>query len=297
VAANPFEIIHDGGPHGLVVTIVLDQPDRPVVVLDADLIQRLDATLDAVPPDARGLVLATSGERAFVAGADLRSIQQMPDDRLHAYLERAAGVFHRLSQLPYPTAAAIDGAALGGGLELAMHCDGLIGAPAANGKPYPIGLPEAGLGICPGWGGTNLLPARIDPATAIRRTAEGTPLKYDEAAEAGLFDRVVDDPASVGEAAADWVLSQDEPGRTGRDGAPSKWIGRAGLAATVLAALEEIRADLPETLAAEAVAACVDVGLTQGWAAAIEAEQGHLVRLRGTEPAQEAIAAFLDRSK
>jgi len=61
-----------------------------------------------------------------------------------------------------------------------MHCDALIGAPNPSGKPYPIGLPRRVVDL-PGWGGTNLLPARIDPLEAIRRTATGKPMTYDEA--------------------------------------------------------------------------------------------------------------------
>src|SRR4030095_4414837 len=109
---------------------------------------------------------------------------------------------------------AINGAALGGGLELAMHCDGLVAAPppsrdGAPGKPYPVGLPEAGLGLCPGWGGTNLLPARMDAADAIRRAASGQTMTDDEGAGGGRVGVVP-------------RMGRDEPaagadGRGGRD--------------------------------------------------------------------------------
>src|SRR5439155_140292 len=137
--------------------------------------------------------------------------------------------------------AAINGAALGGGLELAMHCDGLMGAPPAArdgqaGKPYPVGLPEAGLGLCPGWGGTNLLPARMEAGEAIRRTASGQTMMFDEAVAAGLFDRVAPAPEKLIETAMGWVCDQKRGGRE-RDGAPRKWIGRPEWASRALAAV------------------------------------------------------------
>lgn len=296
MAIEALPIEHGAGDLRGVVTIVLEQPGKPVVVLDLELIQRLDAAISALPSGTRGLVLASASERVFVAGADLKSIQQLDDAALHRYLEFAARVFGRLATLPFPTAAAINGAALGGGLELAMHCDGLIAAPAASGKPYPIGLPEAGLSICPGWGGTNLLPARIDPAEAIRRTAMGQPMTFDDAKAAGMFDAVVDAPADLRRAAAAWAASQPQPGTHGRDGAPSRWIGRPGSAARTLAALDTVRPDLPPTKAAAAVADAVDAGLAHGWVAATRSEREHLVRLRHTPEARGAIEAFFAKS-
>lgn len=277
------------GPYAGVVTVTLEQPGKPVVVLDEDLIRRLEAALHSVPRDARGLVLASASERVFVAGADLKTIQDASDDQLHRYLAYAARVFGMLAQFPFPTAAAINGAALGGGLELAMHCDGLIGAPSPSGKPYPIGLPEAGLNICPGWGGTNLLPARLDPARAILMTAQGKPFTFDDAKESRLFDAVAETPGALLDTAKGWVTTQ---GRIERDGAPHRWIGRMGCAAKTLAALDAVRIDLPHTEAAAAVALAVDAGLAKGWAHALETEQKELVRLRHTPAGKASIAAF-----
>jgi enoyl-CoA hydratase/carnithine racemase len=280
------------GPHAGVVTITLDQPGKPVVVLDETLIRRLDATLARVPKDARGLVLASASERVFVAGADLKTIQDASDADLHKYLAYAASVYAKLASFPFPTAAAINGAALGGGLELAMHCDALIGAPSPTGKPYPVGLPEAGLNVCPGWGGTNLLPARIDPARAITMTAEGKPTTFDDAKVLGLFDAVAATPAELLATARGWVVDRVSKGRLERDGAPHRWIGRPMVAAKVLAGLDAVRPNLPKTEAAAAVAAAIDDGLAKGWKAALATEQRELVRLRRTPAGAASIAAF-----
>ncbi|MEZ6243830.1 MAG: enoyl-CoA hydratase/isomerase family protein [Phycisphaerales bacterium] len=294
MGAQPLPVRYEGrGDRGRVGVLTLDPGERPVVVIDAGLVARLEATLGALPDDLAGLVVASGSERVFVAGADLKEIQAADDAALLAYLEHTADVFGRLSQLPYPTAAAINGAALGGGLELAMHCDGLIGAPSASGRPYPVGLPEAGLCICPGWGGTNLLPARVDAEDAIRRTASGTAMTFDEACEAGLFDQVCEAVGGLVEQAIEWVCGQSTPER---DGAPSRWIGRVDVAGGVGRALAACRAEIEQSEAGGAVVDCVGVGLEQGWDAAIARERESLVRLRHTRAARDAIEGFFAKS-
>ncbi|HED53750.1 MAG TPA: enoyl-CoA hydratase/isomerase family protein [Phycisphaerales bacterium] len=296
---DPFRLEHEhAGDQPGVVTLWLEQGDRPVVVLDQDLIQRLELTLKNLPENTAGLVLASAAPRAFVAGADLRAIVELDDARLHTYLENASRVFSMLTALPYFTVAAIHAAALGGGLELAMHCDGLIGCPPAErdgkpGRPYPVGLPEAGLSICPGWGGTNLLLARMDPADAIRRTATGEVMNSDEAIRAGLFDAVAGSYDDLIETARQWIRGQAGPVR--RTGAPSRWIGCPDVSASVLEALDAVRGDLM-TPSGMAVCEAVDTGLAKGWRAALAVEQDHLVRLRSSAAGKAAIEAFFAKS-
>lgn len=299
---TPFAVaVGASGPFANIAVLTLEQPGKPVVVLDHDLIRRLDVTLDGLPRSLVGLVLASGAPRAFVAGADLKAIQELDDDQLHKYLRYASGVFGKLSQLRFPTAAAIHGAALGGGLELAMHCDALIGAPPPSrdgqpGKPYPVGLPEAGLSICPGWGGTCLLPARIDAADAIRRTATGKPMTFDEAAIAGMFDAVAADAASLLDTARGWIVRRAAEGRIERDGAPSRHAGRTKWADKAVLALDLVRPEISENEPGRAVALAVDAGLTRGWEACLEAEQRELVRLRHTPAAKGAISAFFAKT-
>jgi enoyl-CoA hydratase/carnithine racemase len=277
-----------------VIVVRLESPGRPVVVLDEGLIQRLEHTLNNIPDGMAGLVLASASERSFVAGADLKTVADSSDADLMAYLEYGAKVFGMLCNLGYPTAAAIGGAALGGGLELAMHCDGLVGGPSPTGRPYPVGLPEAGLCICPGWGGTNLLPARLDPAKAIEMTASGKTMLYDEAVGAGLFDATVDDAGELVEAAVEWVRGQGTPER---DGAPSRWIGRRAMAPAVSVAMGLIDEQTSASQHSAAVLDAVRAGLENGWEAGCRCEREHLVRLRHTPEAKQAIEAFFARSK
>ncbi len=277
-----------------VIVVRLESPGRPVVVLDEGLIQRLEHTLNNLAGDYCGLVLASASERSFVAGADLKTVADSSDADLSAYLEYGAKVFGMLCGLGYPTAAAIGGAALGGGLELAMHCDGLIGGPSPSGRPYPVGLPEAGLCICPGWGGTNLLPARMDPAGAIEMTASGKTMMYEEAVGTGLFDATVDSAGDLIEAAVEWVRGQTVPER---DGAPSRWIGRTDIAPAVSVAMGLVDEQTWSTQHAAAVIDAVRTGLENGWDAGCRCEREHLVRLRHTPEAKQAIEAFFARSK
>lgn len=290
-------------------TLTLEAPGKPVVVLDAELIDRLETTLKSLPRSLAGLVLA-SNSRVFVAGADLKAISELGDEQLHRYLERAARVFQMIADMPCPSVAAINGAALGGGLELAMHCDGLVAAPPAPGKdgavkPYPVGLPEAGLCICPGWGGTNLLPARIDPALAIKKTALGQPLTYDEAVAAKLFDAVATSQSELLAAAKAWLKGQHVKPTKLLDGAPLRWIGRSGHGGSgpsaVMAGLNAVRGELeshrndPKWGSIEACLGAIDVGLAHGWKAALQFERDALVKLRNAPAGKQAIAAFFAR--
>jgi len=293
---TPLPLEHDhAGPLPGAVTVRLEQPGAAVIVLDHPLIQRLEATLRSLPAGVTGLVLASASERVFVAGADLKTINDWPDDQLERYLAFGQRVFGMLADLPFPTVAAINGAALGGGLELAMHCDGLVGAPSASGKPYPVGLPEAGLSLCPGWGGTNMLPARVEPAAAIRMTCEGKPMPSDQAKIAGLFDRVAPTPAELLPTAKAW-LAERRGSPVRRDGAPLRWIGRPERRSAAMAAYLEVKGGLGTNDAARAVLRAVEVGLESGWKAALEVERRELTRLRATPAGRAAIKAFFDRT-
>lgn len=278
---------------GPVVVLTLEQGDRPVVVIDESLLNRLDATLAALPKEMAGFVMESAASRAFVAGADLKAIMAMDDPALHRYLEFGASIFQRIADLPCPTVAAIDGACLGGGFELAAHCDALVGLVDPDAKPYPIGLPEAGLKICPGWGGTNLLPARIDAKQAIIATAIGKPFNAHSANELGMFDATCIRRDDLIQTSIDWIQSQH--GHTDL-GTPKQWIGTDEHYPRVQAGLDGARTDLDPSPHGDAVLDCVHTGLKEGWKAALQNERDELVRLRHTAPAQEAIESFFARS-
>lgn len=290
--AQPLRIMREGaGASTGVVTIFLDEPDHPVTVLNREMIARLDATLDEVGDSLAGLVVATSHGRVFVAGADLGEINRLSDAQLDDYLATGQRVLGRIAALPCMTVAAINGAALGGGLELALHCDSLLAMePTRPDKPYRIGLPEASLGLCPGWGGTNTLPARIEPGMAISLIATGATLTVLEAHEAGLLDRLYTTREEL-LSAARARAAQPKPASTGAHSEPIN-VSFPEISARVRTALARVENDLPADASASAVLEAVKAGLAGGWRHALEHERRSLISLRSTEATRSKIKAF-----
>ncbi len=139
----------------------------------------------------RCLILTGSGEKAFVAGADIKEIDTLSSASANSFAERGQALFTRLETLRVPVIAAVNGFALGGGCELALACDFIIAASNAK-----FGLPECTLGIMPGFGGTVRLPRRIGPARAREIAMTGGFVSANEAAQMGLANRVVE-PAQL----------------------------------------------------------------------------------------------------
>ena len=284
---------------GIVIVTLVPNPTNPrggVVVLDAWLIEAIDHTLAHLAHQGTptGLVLASDSERVFVAGADLAEIASLSDDDLQAYLSRGSLAFQRLVSFDCPSVATINGAALGGGLEIALHCDALIAsAIAPDDKPWRVGLPEAGLGLCPGWGGTQLLPARIDPTIAFEATATGRTFKANEAPE-GLFDSRVP-TGELRAAALAWIRAHPLAAAD-RIKSHAPHAIEARNATEIQASLDAARESLPDTPSAAAVVAAVEAGIAEGWNAALAVEQRHLIALRHTPVACERLDAFLAKS-
>lgn len=135
---------------------------------------------------AKALVITGSGEKAFVAGADIKEMTEMNEDQAMQFARRGQTIFHELNLLKIPVIAAVNGFALGGGLELALGCDFMIASENAK-----FGLPEVSLGLIPGFGGT----VRLTRAVGIRKARElvmsGEMINAAEARELGLVNQVV----------------------------------------------------------------------------------------------------------
>ncbi|UCE75142.1 MAG: enoyl-CoA hydratase/isomerase family protein [Methanomassiliicoccales archaeon] len=137
--------------------------------------------------DDVGVVIITGmGEKAFVAGADIKEMKDMSPLEARRFMIFGQSVFNEISNLPKPTIAAVNGFALGGGCELALSCDMIIASENAK-----FGLPEVTLGIHPGFGGTQRLPRLIGAAKAKELIFTGQMIDASEASKIGLVNKVV----------------------------------------------------------------------------------------------------------
>ena len=179
------------GPDASLAILTLDRPAARNA-FGAVLLSQFEALLAEMragcalggPAAPRALVLASSSPGIFCAGADLRERAAMSRGEAALFVSRLRAAFTALAALPLPTVAAIDGAALGGGLELALACDFRV---AAEGSA--LGLPEASLAIIPGAGGTQRLPRLIGAARAKELIFTGRRLGAAEAEALGLACR------------------------------------------------------------------------------------------------------------
>jgi enoyl-CoA hydratase/carnithine racemase len=167
--------------------------NRPGVLnsLDRTLAEALTRTLPALErdPAVRVAILTGAGERAFCAGADLKERATMSPDEVLAQRQRLIDATAAVVRFEKPIIAAINGFALGGGLELAMACDFAFAAEGAR-----FGLPEVTLAIIPGDGGTQLLPRLVGQAKARELIFTGDVVDAAEAARLNLVSRVVPPP-------------------------------------------------------------------------------------------------------
>ncbi|MHC4716328.1 MAG: enoyl-CoA hydratase/isomerase family protein, partial [Planctomycetota bacterium] len=160
--------------------------DAKVNVLSSDTCRALDEQVRALSsrPDVRVWIVAGSGT-TFLAGADIREMARLDPDAARDFSRLGNGVMTRLAAAPAVTIAAVNGAALGGGCELAMACDLRVMADDAR-----IGLPETTLGIIPGWGGTQRLARLIGAGRAKEMIFTGRKLSAEQAHAVGLVNRV-----------------------------------------------------------------------------------------------------------
>ena len=178
---------------GKIAVLTLNRP-KALNALNGPMLDALDAALDAALRDRKRAVVLQGSGRAFSAGADLKEAHADPMDRV----KRVHGLVCRLQQLPIITVAAVDGFALGGGLELAMACTFRVAGPDAM-----MGLPEIKMGMMPGFGGTQLLPRLVGAANALEIMLSGEPLDATAALRLGLVNAISATTADVLPAAID----------------------------------------------------------------------------------------------
>lgn len=238
--------------------MTVNRPDK-LNALNARTIEEiLEIAGQAAADDAVGaLIITGAGDKAFVAGADIRELARQTPVEGQAASGRGQAAFLALEAMDKPVIAAINGFALGGGLELALACH--LRVAAANAV---MGLPEVGLGIIPGYGGTQRLTRLVGRGHALEMILTGRKVKADEAARMGLVNRVVPE----GEALA----------------------GAREMAGKILA-----QGPLAVAFALRAVRHGMEMSLAGGLAY----EAGLFGLISGTEDKKEGMTAFLEKRK
>ena len=168
-----------------IALVTIDRPEA-LNALNSTVIAELEQVVTALENDGtiRAMILTGEG-RSFVAGADIGEQYPLDLDGGRRWGQRGSALFRRMERLEFPTIAAVNGFALGGGCELAMSCDIILASEKAK-----FGQPEVGLGITPGFSGTQRLPRRVGVAKAKELIFSGRMVKADEAERIGLVNAV-----------------------------------------------------------------------------------------------------------
>jgi len=246
-----FEVEADG-----IALLTINRPEKLNALDSATVLELADAVARARSEEAvRALMITGAGEKAFVAGADIQQLARLTPIEAQSYAERGQRVFREIEMLPKPTLAAVNGYALGGGLELAMSCAVRVASENAR-----LGQPEVKLGLLPGYGGTQRLPRLVGRGRALEMLLSGDPVTAAEAHRMGLVNHVAPQ-AELLEFSRQWLRK-------------------------VLA-----NAPLALGLAMQAVDVGLDAGLDQG----LRFEAAAFALAAATEDKREGTRAFLEK--
>jgi enoyl-CoA hydratase len=246
-----FEHSEDG-----IATVTLNRPEK-LNAINRDTMDELNTAFEYVQnePNVRGLIVTGAGPKAFVAGADIRELADTDAIQAAALSATGQNTFRRLELMRKPSVAAVNGFALGAGLELAMACTLRVAAPEAK-----LGLPELKLGLIPGYGGTQRLVRLVGRGRALELVLTGDRIDAQEAWRIGLVNRV---------APAESLLAE----------------ARALLAAIL------VNAPVAVALAMDAV----DIGISCGQEEGLRFESAAFGLAAATQDRQEGTKAFIER--
>lgn len=170
---------------GAVAVLTINRP-KALNALNSAVLDEINETIDAIDLDiVRALILTGAGEKSFVAGADIGEMSTLTKAEGEAFGKKGNDVFRKIETLPIPVICAINGFALGGGCEISMACDIRICSENAV-----FGQPEVGLGITPGFGGTQRLARTVGIGMAKQLIFTGRNIKAPEALRIGLVNAV-----------------------------------------------------------------------------------------------------------
>ena len=169
-----------------ITTLTINRP-QVLNALNSEVVQELECALYELDLDVavKAVVMTGAGEKAFVAGADIREMSEISSHEAHDFARRGQRLMLLLRRMRKPVIAAVNGFALGGGLELALACDFIYASEKAK-----FGFPEVGLGVIPGFGGTQNLPRLIGPNRANELIFSGRIISAAKAHEWGIVNEV-----------------------------------------------------------------------------------------------------------
>ena len=173
-----------------ILTVMINRPDK-LNALNKDVMSELGEVVEEIysNKDIRSAIITGAGQRAFVAGADISEFLGLTPEQGRELSAKGSEIFFRIASSPKPIAAAVNGFALGGGCELAMACHFRLCVPTAK-----FGQPEAGLGLIPGYGGTQRLTQLVGRGRAIEIMLTGRMVEATEAHTMGLVNYIVTEP-------------------------------------------------------------------------------------------------------
>ena len=190
---------------GQIAIVSVNRPEALNALNEAELEELSDIFGLIESDDQTGIVILTGEGRAFVAGADIAAMNEMSVLEYRDFLIKGSAVMQKIEEFKKPVIAAVNGFALGGGCELAMACDFRFASEKAK-----FGLPETGLGIFPGWGGTQRLPRLVGKSMAKLLIFSGEMIGAEEAKAIGLVEKVFapEDLMPETEKCAELILSK-----------------------------------------------------------------------------------------
>ena len=286
---SSVQLVHR--PDGVSV-LTLDQPNSRANILTRQVWEELSGALRTLRhrEGVRGLVVASAKPDIFIAGADLKFFASVPtpnNSQVRELIEFGQATLNTLESLPFPTVAAINGSALGGGLEVALACDFRL---CGSNPRAELGLPETKVGLIPGWGGTQRLLRLCDLTTAVKMLLTGESIHAEEAITARLVDAPTI-PDDLIEFAAEWVTRQNaEPHRRAKQEA-LPLLDRELLKEAILAAGE------PNSEAAREVRSVMIRGGEQPLPDALAIETAAFLRVAGSDESKRRIADFFAARK
>ena len=240
---------------------LVSEPAGKPPALDYDSLQSLEDCLKILENPQSGvrmLRLESASEKYFCVGANINALAELNASNIGEWVRRGHLLFNRLALLPFPTLCCVRGAAMGGGLELALCCDTIFADTSAQ-----FALPEARIGVVPGWGGTVRLRERIGATRALTWMNRGAPVNAHKALAQGLLDELFEDSIALEN-------------------------GAAAYAADVLACSAQSLREIKQM---------INFSRERDWQTAREQEDESSVRVMRGEEAPARIAAFLSKRK